>query len=348
MPLASHRAAARKFAEQYGIPVPGFMQLVGAESGWRPQIGSPAGALGYTQLMPGTARGLGVNPRNPIQNLKGGAMYLAQQYKRFGRWDLALAAYNAGPNAVAKYKGVPPYAETQRYVKKLLPYFQGKKGAQAAAAVLSAGTPGTPGHTESVSQTYQKQVGLSQQKADTLNTLFEDVGLDPLFTPGPVQTVSRSTNVRFPGRPGTPGEPAGAPLKGRKGKVIVAPGANRKGVGLQRGIMDFVARTAGIARMPIKIGTGTNHNQYVINTNRESDHWRGNAADIPATGARGDRIATAALIAAGVPRRRAQKLARAGGVWNFNRGGYRYQILWKTNEGGNHFNHVHVGARRIR
>ena len=68
------------------------------------------------QLMPQTARLLGVDPLDPYQNLDGGARYLAQQYRDFGSWRLALAAYNAGPQAVRKYGGVPPYAETRNYV----------------------------------------------------------------------------------------------------------------------------------------------------------------------------------------------------------------------------------------
>ena len=67
--------------------------------------------------MPQTAALLRVDPMDPAENLEGGARYLAQQYRKFGSWRLALAAYNAGPEAVEKYGGVPPYKETQNYVK---------------------------------------------------------------------------------------------------------------------------------------------------------------------------------------------------------------------------------------
>ena len=70
--------------------------------------------------MPQTARILGVDPLVPAENLRGGAKYLAQQYRKFGSWRLALAAYNAGPEAVTRHGGVPPYKETQNYVRKLL------------------------------------------------------------------------------------------------------------------------------------------------------------------------------------------------------------------------------------
>jgi soluble lytic murein transglycosylase-like protein len=80
---------------------------------------SPKGALGLGQLMPATARELGADPLDPAQNLSGAARYLRLQYDTFGDWDLALAAYNAGPGAVRRYGGVPPYAETERYVREV-------------------------------------------------------------------------------------------------------------------------------------------------------------------------------------------------------------------------------------
>jgi soluble lytic murein transglycosylase-like protein len=96
--------------------------LVSQESGFDPNARSGAGALGLTQLMPGTAAGLGVtNPLDPVQSLQGGAKYLRQQLDRFGGDEkLALAAYNAGPGAVARFGGVPPYSETQNYVTSVL------------------------------------------------------------------------------------------------------------------------------------------------------------------------------------------------------------------------------------
>jgi soluble lytic murein transglycosylase-like protein len=110
------RAAARK----HNVPEDLFLRLVRTESGFHPRARSHKGAIGLAQLMPHTARNLGVNPHDPKQNLDGGARYLSQQYRRFGDWRLALAAYNAGPGAVEQYHGVPPYAETRNYVKAIL------------------------------------------------------------------------------------------------------------------------------------------------------------------------------------------------------------------------------------
>lgn len=114
------RGMARAAAQKHRIPEGLFAKLVKTESAWRPRAVSHAGAIGLAQLMPATARILGVDPWNPKQNLEGGARYLRQQYDRFGTWRLALAAYNAGPEAVVKYGGVPPFRETQNYVKKIL------------------------------------------------------------------------------------------------------------------------------------------------------------------------------------------------------------------------------------
>lgn len=114
MPLAE--SAARK----YGVPEDLFKRLVQQESNWNPKALSSKGAIGLAQLMPTTARRLGVNPHDAVENLDGGARYLKQQYNRFRSWRLALAAYNAGPEAVEKYNGVPPYKETKAYVRMIL------------------------------------------------------------------------------------------------------------------------------------------------------------------------------------------------------------------------------------
>lgn len=111
---------AKAVASRHGIPEDLFLRLVQQESGWNPHARSHKGAMGLAQLMPATAAKLGVNPRDPAQNLEGGARYLRMMYDRFGSWRLALAAYNAGPEAVAKHNGIPPYRETRNYVRIIL------------------------------------------------------------------------------------------------------------------------------------------------------------------------------------------------------------------------------------
>ena len=111
---------ARQHARSQGIPEDLFLRLVQQESAWNTEAVSSKGALGLAQLMPGTADALGVDPLIPSENLRGGARYLRQQFDRFGSWRLALAAYNAGPEAVARHGDVPPFAETRTYVTRIL------------------------------------------------------------------------------------------------------------------------------------------------------------------------------------------------------------------------------------
>ena len=109
---------------EYGLPLGIVDAVIYQESRGRMNAVSPKGALGLMQLMPGTAAQLGVNPYDAEQNIRGGARYLRQQIDRFGSIPLALAAYNAGPGAVLRYGGIPPYRETQNYVATILSRWQ--------------------------------------------------------------------------------------------------------------------------------------------------------------------------------------------------------------------------------
>jgi soluble lytic murein transglycosylase-like protein len=111
---------AKAVARKHGVPEDLFLRLVQRESGWNPGAVSNKGAKGLAQLMPDTASLLGVDINNPRQNLEGGARYLKMMYSKFGSWKLALAAYNAGPGAVEKHGGVPPFTETKDYVLAIL------------------------------------------------------------------------------------------------------------------------------------------------------------------------------------------------------------------------------------
>ena len=113
-------ALAKAAAAKHGVPEQMFLRLIQQESGWNQGAVSNKGATGLAQLMPGTAARLGVDETDAQQNLDGGARYLRMMFDRFGSWRLALAAYNAGPQAVEKYGDVPPFAETKGYVAAIL------------------------------------------------------------------------------------------------------------------------------------------------------------------------------------------------------------------------------------
>ena len=100
-----------------------FQSLIKQESRFNNAAVSHAGAMGFCQLMPGTASDLGVDPRDPWQNMDGGARYILTQLERYGRVDYALAAYNAGPGNVNTYNGIPPFEETQNYVRRIKGYY---------------------------------------------------------------------------------------------------------------------------------------------------------------------------------------------------------------------------------
>jgi len=119
---AAVQALVRDAAKRAGVDPALLLAVASAESGFDPGAVSPAGAVGVMQLMPSTAKALGIaNPYDPASNVRGGALYLHALLARFGGdVRLAVAAYNAGPAAVERYGGVPPYTQTRAYVERVL------------------------------------------------------------------------------------------------------------------------------------------------------------------------------------------------------------------------------------
>ena len=123
-------------ARNHGL-APGLLEAVAwQESRGRMSAVSVKGALGVMQLMPSTAAELGVNPGDLADNIRGGALYLRRQLDRFGSVPLALAAYNAGPGAVLRYGGIPPYRETRDYVAKIMGRWRPGTSASPISSVI--------------------------------------------------------------------------------------------------------------------------------------------------------------------------------------------------------------------
>jgi soluble lytic murein transglycosylase len=112
-------------SRRHGVPAALVKAVIHAESAFNPRAVSPKGAMGLMQLMPATAQLMGVaKPFQASQNVQGGTRYLRSLHDRYGSWPHTLAAYNAGPTAVDQYHGIPPYAETRQYVKRVLSYYR--------------------------------------------------------------------------------------------------------------------------------------------------------------------------------------------------------------------------------
>ena len=114
------KAAIVKYSIEMGVDPAITLSIAKTESGFRHEARSSHGAVGVFQLMPSTARRMGLNPYSLEDNIKGGIMYYKSMYKMFGSMELAIAAYNAGPANVKRYKAVPPFAETKRFVTKIM------------------------------------------------------------------------------------------------------------------------------------------------------------------------------------------------------------------------------------
>ena len=118
---ADPRELVEAAALKHGLPARVVHSVVSADSGYRPGAVSPKGAIGLMQLMPATAQAFGADPHDPAQNVEAGTAYLRELLIKYnGNSALALAAYNAGPGAVDRYNGVPPYAETRTYIERVL------------------------------------------------------------------------------------------------------------------------------------------------------------------------------------------------------------------------------------
>ena len=305
------RAHARQAAQRYGLDPGVFERQIQQESGFNPHgPSSSAGAQGIAQIMPATARGWGVNPNDPKAALDAAAKHMAAYVKQYGSVRNALIAYNAGPGRVGK--SLP--AETQHYLDVIL---NGKSGKSSGSS-----------KTKSLADIQPAKRSLAQTSA------IIDYFNKPYTTTADLMSLKGALDAH----PALP-PPVGGTRTLGSGKVVISKGADRAGVSTSPKVLDFARKVAGVYGKPLTIGTGTNHNQMTVNGN-VSDHWDGNAVDIPASGKALIRLGQAALIAAGMSPAKARK--QMGGLYTV-RG---HQIIFATNAPGvgNHMNHLHISA----
>jgi len=169
--MPDYRRAARQAAQRHGLNPGIFERQIAAESGFNPSARSPAGAVGIAQIMPATARGWGVDPRDPIASLNAAAANMARYVKQFGNYADALRAYNAGPGNVRASRG---FGETNAYVRKIL------SGSSAGATGReSAGVTPTAGSRETVTTTIPG-VDNRVARAQLIQSFLEDANADPV------------------------------------------------------------------------------------------------------------------------------------------------------------------------
>jgi hypothetical protein len=343
---SSLQRLARKKARKYGLDPNVFVAQINQESGFNPNARSPVGATGIAQIMPATAKAWGVNPNKPRQALDAAAKHMAGYVHQFGSYENALRAYNAGPGNVKASHG---FSETNNYVKSILSGRtpQGASsgqvqpgGSQVTGLRFGADQIGTRNVLDSAAfkdAQRKAQVGAwyaSKHPGSILASVL------PQTPPDPADFTDQQLTFKAGGLRGARSTTfGGADTTGQRlGRVVFSPSADRAGVHTRKPIKRFARAVAGIAGRTLEVGTGTNHSQMTVNGN-VSDHWSGNAVDVPATGAELLELGRAALIAAGMPRRKALK--QKGGLFNVN----GHQIIFNTMEGGDHTTHLHISAR---
>lgn len=340
------RVVARRYARRHGINPTYFERQIGAESNFDPNARSPAGATGIAQIMPETARGWGVDPNNPRAALNAAARNMSKYLKSYGGdWRRALAAYNAGPGAVQRFGGVPPYAETQNYIKKIL-----AGGNPTASVPTGAGERGSRAPQES-----QNNRPDFLSVIERLNTAAKPIGqdspsvLDRFGNPNPLKDPAGSNLALFQQllerrEANQPQQPAQG-VDVSRGDDVQVEGGRKDNKGLKPAggwggtsgplnfILDQLGEKAGSRKrsgVPTGSSTGSDHHT----SQKEAD-----AADI-----------------GGSEERRRRAVARLNEVLGINHqfggpdtnvvvNGIRYQIISRLHGTGPH---LHIGARRVR
>jgi soluble lytic murein transglycosylase len=217
IPNADWAAWIAEHAASQGIDARLVQSVIQAESAYNPRAVSRRGAMGLMQLMPATARLLAVSePFDPEQNIRGGVAYLRKMVDEFGSVELALAAYNAGPGAVRRHGGVPPFAETRAYVRTVLALYRGSGGSTILVS-LGASGPATA-HGLSLGATPSRL-----QRALASGALGRAADPTPVTPDGRTELASRSDGAS---RPAAKEAPAAAPAPPARAARAAAPAAS--------------------------------------------------------------------------------------------------------------------------
>lgn len=329
--MADYRKIARAKARKYGLDPSVFARQINAESGFNPRARSRVGAQGIAQIMPGTAKAWGVNPMDPVAALDAAAKNMAAYVRKYGGYENALRAYNAGPGAIEKSKS---YAETNNYVKKIL----GGKGepktkpkAKRSGTRTIPGRAGTPGKYTPIKRetdyvgaiTDALLMGKKGRRGQPL--LQAALGL---VDTGEYTTVSGGTYER-----GEPGTPSRVVKRKPKSRSTAGRNAAQTAIQLSRLLDGHGLRTTSGKRDTVYTASGN-----------ISDH-----AKVKKNASARDKAGTVEQMDAG-----AVALARELGIKGYKKGqplvatvrrnGQRIQVLYRTNVGGDHFDHIHVGV----
>lgn len=357
--MAKPRRPLDYYAKKYGVPIKLAYAMQGKESGGVDSATSPKNAVGRLQIhLPSHPDVTEAQARDPDFNYDFGMRLLSSHKKTLGSWRLALAAYNAGLGAVQKYGGVPPYKETRDYVETILR----NAGVLTTSTSGGAGTALAPRSSSSggAQDALQTRTPVARGVPDLQEATrmgLEDLrsgDYDPTKALGDLAATARAAVPEPPPEP-APGAYEGGPATGGINitdlsgdaedddwtKWVVRPPAGQgPSAPHSDEILQFVGRIGRRNGSPLTPWANESHSLTTVK-GTPSAHATGRAADIPVRGAKLRRLGYLALLEAGMSKKEALKAARKGGLYNV--GGY--QIIFATQIGGDHSDHLHVGIR---
>lgn len=312
-PLAGLGAEFINAGRRYGVDPYLLVAISGAESSYGKHINGSYNPFGW---------GPGIHFNSWGQAINAVASGLKKGYYDQGRKTIAAIGAKWAPIGASN----DPTGLNNNWVKNVSSLYKqlsgGQVNAQASPSQAAREAPAASISAPDLSQFAFQQLSGQSRGQNTLQQL--------------AMSVAMQQNAMLGGQPQQPA--AVKQVTPQAGSVTVAKGADRAGIETGAGILAFAHQVSAVLGSPLRITTGTNHSKMTVN-GRQSAHWTGRAADIAASGVRLTQMGRAALIAAGMD---PQKAAREkGGLYNI--GGY--QIIFNTRQGGNHWNHLHIGLR---